>query len=255
MSSCPHDILSLVNCPYELIEAQIDDDIIVKKFEEEREKGLKEGYSPILVINSQDLYDTVLTNLNENGDHSFATIEKMRAYYLNHDLYDGNLVLKDRYDKAVEEFDEDDMIDGNFEDLYLSDDGDEIEGQTQAFSYWNEKTGKTYPLILFKIPVTDPYRIISYLPFGHWNNCPSNLDLMSICRYLYEEFKAIPYCISENSLEFKFLEQIKSEDSLQLAKDLFATSSDCLFSANDDITLNTLAKSLEDSTYWQLVWD
>lgn len=254
MSSCPNDILSLVNCPYEIIEAQTDDDIIVKKFEEEREKGLKEGYFPILVINSQTLYTTILTNLNESGDHSFETINKMRDYYLNHKLYDGKIVLQDRYDKSVKEFDEDNMVEDNFDELFLSDDGDELEGQKQAFSYWNDKTRKTYPLILFKIPVTDPYRIIAYLPFGHWNNCPSNLDLMSICKYLYEKFNAIPYCIGKDTLELRFLSQIKAEDTLQLAKDLFAISTDCLFSTNDDTTLNTLAKSLKDSTYWQIWW-
>ena len=36
----------------------------------------------------------------------------------------------------------------------------------------NDDTGMTYPLILAKIPVKNPWEIFAYLPFGNWNECP-----------------------------------------------------------------------------------
>ena len=39
-------------------------------------------------------------------------------------------------------------------------------------SYWNSDNNMTYPLILAKIPVKNPWEIFAYLPFGNWNECP-----------------------------------------------------------------------------------
>ena len=38
----------------------------------------------------------------------------------------------------------------------------------------------TYPLILAKIPVKNPWEIFAYLPFGNWNECPNTPELMAL---------------------------------------------------------------------------
>ena len=51
----------------------------------------------------------------------------------------------------------------------------EMEGgyENNRFScYWDSDTDMTYPLILAKIPVKNPWEIFAYLPFGNWNDCP-----------------------------------------------------------------------------------
>ena len=40
----------------------------------------------------------------------------------------------------------------------------------------------THPLILARIPVTEPWKIFAYLPFGNWNDCPANPELMAISK-------------------------------------------------------------------------
>ena len=59
-------------------------------------------------------------------------------------------------------------------------------------NYWNDDTGMTYPLILAKIPVKNPWEIFAYLPFGNWNECPDTPDLMAVAKYWFEQHGAIP---------------------------------------------------------------
>ena len=44
----------------------------------------------------------------------------------------------------------------------------------------------TYPLILAKIPVKNPWEIFAYLPFGGWNECPNTPELMAVAKYWFE---------------------------------------------------------------------
>ena len=50
-------------------------------------------------------------------------------------------------------------------------------------SYWNSDNNMTYPLILAKIPVKNPWEIFAYLPFGGWNECPNTPELMAVAKY------------------------------------------------------------------------
>ena len=66
-----------------------------------------------------------------------------------------------------EEADDDDM---DWEEIL-----GEMEGgdENDRFSsYWNDDTEMTYPLILAKIPVKNPWEIFAYLPFGKLERLP-----------------------------------------------------------------------------------
>ena len=53
-----------------------------------------------------------------------------------------------------------------------------------------DDTEMTYPLILAKIPVKNPWEIFAYLPFGNWNDCPDTPDLMAAAKYWFEQYGA-----------------------------------------------------------------
>ena len=50
-------------------------------------------------------------------------------------------------------------------------------------SYWNSDNDMTYPLILAKIPVKNPWELFAWLPFGNWNECPDTPELMAVAKY------------------------------------------------------------------------
>ena len=60
----------------------------------------------------------------------------------------------------------------------------------------------TYPLILAKIPVKNPWEIFAYLPFGGWNECPNTPELMAVTKYWFEKYGAVPAAMSHDELEF-----------------------------------------------------
>ena len=60
----------------------------------------------------------------------------------------------------------------------------------------------TYPLILAKIPVKNPWEIFAYLPFGNWNDCPNTPELMAAAKYWFEQYGAVPAAMSHDELEF-----------------------------------------------------
>ena len=43
----------------------------------------------------------------------------------------------------------------------------------------------TYPLILAKIPVKNPWELFAWLPFGNWNECPDTPELMAVAKYWF----------------------------------------------------------------------
>ena len=62
-----------------------------------------------------------------------------------------------------------------------------------------EKHGE---ILIAEIPVENPWEIFAYIPFGGWNDCPGNEDIMSISKYWFEKYGAIPFEISHNTLEY-----------------------------------------------------
>ena len=69
----------------------------------------------------------------------------------------------------------------------------------------------TYPLILAKIPVKNPWEIVAYLPFGNWNECPDTPELMA-CLF-YTSKNEVP---DEDGIR-EIVDLWKNEDSGEIA--------------------------------------
>ena len=75
----------------------------------------------------------------------------------------------------------------------------------------------TYPLILAKIPVKNPWEIFAYLPFGNWNECPDTPDLMAVAKYWFEQYGAVPAAMSHDELEFLLPAPVPKEQAVEVA--------------------------------------
>lgn len=75
----------------------------------------------------------------------------------------------------------------------------------------------TNPLIIAQIPVKNPLKIFAYISFGNWNECPDTLTLMSIRKYYYDKFRAVPALISYNTLEFLLPESVSQNAAIKTA--------------------------------------
>ena len=110
----------------------------------------------------------------------------------------------------------------------------------------------TYPLILAKIPVKNPWEIFAYLPFGKWNECPDTLELMAAAKYWFEKYGAVPAVMSHDELEFNLPEPAGKEDVMELAAEQYGFCPD--MDQNFE-QIGALADTLWQSTVWYFWWD
>lgn len=113
----------------------------------------------------------------------------------------------------------------------------------------------TYPLILAKIPVKNPWEIFAYLPFGGWNECPNTPELMAVAKYWFEQHGAVPAAMSHDELEFLLPAPVPEEKAMDAAVELYGFCPDVIDQGPEDATVGALADVLRQSTVWYFWWD
>ncbi len=123
------------------------------------------------------------------------------------------------------------------------------------FEYWDSDSHMTYPLILAKIPVKNPWEIFAYLPFGNWNECPDTPELMAVAKYWFQRYGAIPAAMSHDELEFLLPAPVSKEMAMEVATEQYGFCPDIVDQEQDDPTVGNLADVLWQSTVWYFWWD
>lgn len=164
---------------------------------------------------------------------------------------DGKAVLEELTGQRKEEAEKDGI---NWRDEVLG----EIKGgydNSRFSSYWDSKRHMTYPLILAKIPVKNPWEIFACLPFGNWNECPDTPELMAVAKYWFEQYGAIPAAMSNDELEFDLRVPVSRKKAMEAAAEQYGFCPDIVDQEQDDPTVGNLADVLRQSTVWYFWWD
>ena len=170
---------------------------------------------------------------------------------LSTSVKDGQAVLEELIGQRKEEAEDDDM---DWDEEILG----EMEGgydNRRFSSYWNSDNNMTYPLILAKIPVKNPWEIFAYLPFGGWNECPNTPELMAVAKYWFEQHGAVPAAMTHDELEFLLPAPVSEEKAMDAAVELYGFCPDVIDQGPEDATVGTLADVLRQSTVWYFWWD
>ena len=221
------------------------------------EKGisLREGFVPVLIqADDETLLECLVMNADPEHDadcyeFDLKTVEEYRKKMLSAPVKDGKAILEELTGQRKEEAEDDDL---DWEEEVLG----EMEGgepNDRFANYWNDDTGMTYPLILAKIPVKNPWEIFAYLPFGNWNECPDTPDLMAVAKYWFEQHGAIPAAMSHDELEFELPTPISKERAMEVAVEQYGFCPD--LDQNEDGSIGSLAGVLWQSTVWYFWWD
>ena len=194
--------------------------------------------------------------MNADSEHDadfyefdLKTVTEYRKKVLSAPIKDGKAILEELTGQRKEEAEDDDL---DWEEEVLG----EMEGgepNDRFANYWNDDTGMTYPLILAKIPVKNPWEIFAYLPFGNWNECPDTPDLMAVAKYWFEQHGAIPAAMSHDELEFELPTPISKERAMEVAVEQYGFCPD--LDQNEDGSIGSLADVLWQSTVWYFWWD
>ena len=248
-------IMEYLDCECTYFPSMKDDDPIMSAYSYAKRESVKEGFVPVLIkADDETLLECLVMNADPKNDadiyeFDLKTVTEYRKKMLSAPVKDGKAVLEELTGQRKEEAEDDDM---DWEEEILG----EMEGgepNDRFSSYWDDDTEMTYPLILAKIPVKNPWEIFAYLPFGNWNDCPDTPDLMAAAKYWFEQYGAVPAAMSHDELEFLLPAPVPKEKAMDVAVELYGFCPD--LDQNEDGSIGSLADALWQSTVWYLWWD
>ena len=254
-SEVAHAIMEYLDCECTYFPSMADDDPIMSAYSYAQRLGVREGFVPVLIqADDETLLECLVMNADPEHDadcyeFDLKTVEEYRKKMLSAPVKDGKAILEELTGQRKEEAEDDDL---DWEEEVLG----EMEGgepNDRFANYWNDDTGMTYPLILAKIPVKNPWEIFAYLPFGNWNECPDTPDLMAVAKYWFEQHGAIPAAMSHDELEFELPTPISKERAMEVAVEQYGFCPD--LDQNEDGSIGSLAAVLWQSTVWYFWWD
>ena len=245
-------MMEYLECECTYFPSMKDDDPIMSAYSYAKRDSEHEGFVPVMIkADDETLWECLVMNsdLEHDADcYEFDpnTVTEYRKKMLASPIKDGKTVLEELTGQRKEEAEDDDM----WEEEILGD----MEGgyDNDRFScYWNSDTGMTYPLILAKIPVKNPWEIFAYLPFGNWNDCPDMPELMAVAKYWFEKYAAMTH----DELEFSLPAPVPKEKAMDAAVEQYGFCPDVVDQGPEDATVGTLADVLRQSKVWYFWWN
>ena len=250
-------IMEYLDCECTYFPSMKDDDPIMAAYGYAKRDSAQEGFVPVLIkADDETLLECLVMNADPKNDadiyeFDLKTVTEYRKKMLSTPIKDGKAVLEELTGQRKEEAEDDDM---DWDEEILG----EMEGgyENNRFScYWDSDTDMTYPLILAKIPVKNPWEIFAYLPFGNWNECPDTPKLMAAAKYWFEQYGAVPAAMSHDELEFLLSAPVPEEKAMETAVEMYGFCPDVIDQGPEDATVGALADVLRQSTVWYLWWD
>ena len=251
-------LMEYLDCECTYFPSMKDDDPIMSAYSYAKRDAAHEGFVPVLVkADDETLWECLIMNSDPDSDgkddYAFDPdkVSKYRKKMLSAPVKDGKAVLEELTGQRKEEAEDDDM---DWDEEVLGEmEGGEPNGRFS--SYWDDDTEMTYPLILAKIPVKNPWEIFAYLPFGNWNDCPDTPELMAAAKYWFEQYGTVPAAMSHDELEFLLPAPVPKEKAMEVAVELYGFCPDVIDQGPEDATVGTLADVLRQSTVWYFWWD
>ena len=251
-------MMEYLDCECTYFPSMTDDDPIMSAYNYAKRESFKEGFLPVLIkADDEILWECLIMNSDpdSDGEDDYAfdpdKVAEYRRKMFSAPVENSKAVLEEMIGQRKEEAEDDDM---DWDEEILG----EMEGgydNRRFSSYWNSDTNMTYPLILAKIPVKNPWEIFAYLPFGNWNECPDTPELMAVAKYWFEQHGAVPAAISHDELEFLLSAPIPEEKAMEVATEQYGFCPDIVDQEQDDPTVGNLADVLWQSTVWYFWWD
>ncbi len=257
-SNLAEAMMEYLDCECTYFPSMTDDDPIMSAYNYAKRESVKEGFVPVLIkADDEILWECLIMNSDPDSDgqddYAFdpEKVAEYRKKMLSAPVENSKAVLEEMIGQRKEEAEDDDM---DWDEEILG----EMEGgydNRRFSSYWNSDNNMTYPLILAKIPVKNPWEIFAYLPFGGWNECPDTPELMAVAKYWFEQHGAVPAAMSHDELEFLLPAPVSEKEAIDVAVELYGFCPDVIDQGPEDATVGALADVLRQSTVWYFWWD
>ena len=235
----------LIDCPCRLYGTDSSDELL-KDYNESLERGKREGFIPFIIFVDDNLLMDIMFEFDHECDDEID-IEKIRTMrkelIANASSYEGKRWL----DEMLKEYQEDSE---HYQEILgtPSDKGYEIP------ELYLESSNEEYPALLAEVPVSAPWHLFAWFPFGNWNGCPDKKALVNVGRYWFEQHGAVPAFITHDTLEMTVPQPVSDAQSLYLAKEQYSYCLDQVEQTGLQ-TIHALVDSLRTSTVWHFWWD
>lgn len=241
MEETTKKIAERMGCKYQAFEKGSDPKLVEKAYMSALENAKAGGYYPAIICLESYAVEVLLEGALGGGYDRQQILDSCQD--------NGQEILKERYASYTEYWEE-----GEIDDFI----GTETEGEVQSefIGYRSFRDGTLQEdTLLLEIPVKNPWEIIAYLPMGGWNECPSPEEMISICKYWYEKYEAVPALFTSDVMEFYAPKGLNGVDSLEAAKEQYAFCTDRVDQGTRTYKISELAAGLEQSVVWYFWWD
>lgn len=238
-------IIDFLGCPCEYFPAGKPAQLIQSSYEDAyavREMG---GYTPVLIA-VNDMIVEWIDILRDEEFNDGETPEQFRQRLLAEAVPDAQKWFTERLSEMKEEY-------GEYWDEITVESSQPGERIDKFCGFIDFSTKKSSEVILAKIPTNKPWEVFAWLPFGGWNECPDAAVMLSVGKYWYEKFHAIPAVITHDVLEFAARPVSDKSAAVGLALEQYAFCPDIIDQGCQEVGI--LADTLMNSSVWFFWWD
>ncbi len=235
-------IIDWLGCECEYYPAGKPAQFIQSTYEDAFAKKEMGGYTPVIIVVSDVLTEWLDMTLDEPG----MTPEKRREQLLNAELPDAQKWFTEKLTEMKEQY-------GGYWNEITADSGNTGDKIDKLSGFVDFGTKKAAEVIIAKIPTDKPWEIFAWLPFGGWNECPEPETMMSVGRYWFQKYGAIPALISHDILEFAAQPVKDRSAAIGLSLEQYAFCNDIIDQGFQELCV--LADVLTKSSVWFFWWD
>lgn len=244
MDKTTEQIAESFQCTYTIFRRGTDPDALEQAYMRALEAGKSAGFYPAILVVDEYVQEW-LEIMHKDGYDRTGIIAGCRE--------DGKEILDGRFSQYTEDLLEDFGEEELAELIGAESEGDELH---HFIGYRSFSDGSlAADALLLEIPVKEPWEVIGYLPMGGWNECPAPEEMIAVCRYWYERYKAVPAVFTHDVMEFYAPLKLNGADASEAAREHYAFCIDRVDQGTRTGQISELAAGLADSTVWYFWWD
>lgn len=239
MNDTTKEIAEGFGCRYTVFEKGTNPDLVERAYRKAYAEREEKGFWPAILVLDEYAVEWLQEVVKEDYDRD----EILAACNEN-----GEELLKEWFGEYTEECNEEiaDFIGEETE-------GEELHNFIGYISFEDEMLEAD--TLLLELPVKNPWEIIAWLPMGGWNECPAPEEMITICKYWYEKYGAVPAVFTHDVMEFYAPLRLNGRDSMEAAKEHYAFCTDRIDQGTRTYKVSELAAGLKESDVWYFWWD
>lgn len=227
--------------PYKLLPDKVPSDALMRFFRRTRKEMAGKEFTPVLVPADEAL-DRHLECLSREG--ALPTPETALAAAPS----DGKAVLERRWREVY-------AAEAETPEVPQTILGEIAGGKEQIhFQCCKTEEGDPKEVLMLRLPTGEGWRAPAFVPVGGTGGMPETDELLAVCKYWFDKYRAVPAAVGYGALEFVLPKVLDREEVMEAAKEHFAFCPDRVRKDTVSGTIGEVADGLWQSTLWHFRW-